>query len=165
VRYVRIPVEKHYRPMTAIYAAPVSLCLVGYIQSFDGTKERAVLILAFLAHVFYVFGLILAVRLIGKRFYPSFSAFTFPFINTAAATRLSASAAGQAGIGGKLLQLLVKPECAIGMALLLIVFCRYLPAVFAAKDVENPSTKRKKFIYGGKHNDRTHSQPQKSDRI
>ena len=126
VRYVRIPVEKHYRPMTAIYAAPVSLCLVGYIQSFDGTKERAVLILAFLAHVFYVFGLILAVRLIGKRFYPSFSAFTFPFINTAAATRLSASAAGQAGIRGKLLQILVKPECAIGMVLLLLVFCRYL---------------------------------------
>ena len=55
VRYVRIPVEKHYRPMTAIYAAPVSLCLVGYIQSFDGTKEQTVLILAFLAHVFYMF--------------------------------------------------------------------------------------------------------------
>ena len=126
VRYTRIPVEKHYRPMTVIYAAPVSLCLVGYLQSFDGTKEQTVLILAFLAHVFYMFGLVQALRLIGKQFYPSFSAFTFPFINTAAATRLSAAAAGQAGIGEKLLQLLVKPECAVGMVLLLIVFCRYL---------------------------------------
>ncbi len=127
VRYARIPVEKQYRPMTAIYAAPVSLCLVGYMQSFDGTRGQAtVLILAFLAHVFYVFGLVQALRLIRKQFYPSFSAFTFPFINTAAATRLSAAAAGQAGIGGKLLQILVKPECAVGMVLLLIVFCRYL---------------------------------------
>ena len=113
--------------MTALYAAPVCLCLVGYLQSFDGTRGQAtVLILAFLAHVFYVFGLVQALRLIGKQFYTPFSAFTFPFINTAAATRLSAAAAGQAGIGEKLLQLLVKPECAVGMVLLLIVFCRYL---------------------------------------
>ena len=135
VRYLRIPPEEPLRPLAAIYAAPVSLCLVGYFRSFDGKSLGTVLILAVIAHIFYVFGLTVVIRMIGTRFYPSFSAFTFPFINTAIATKLGAAAAAKAGAAASgVLQMLAGPECAVGTALLLIVFVRYLQAVFFRKD-------------------------------
>lgn len=140
VRYRKLPAEKPLAPLTAICAAPFSLCLVGYHQSFE-TKDPAVFLVIFLfSSAFYVLGLVQVFRYIGGTFYPSFSGFTFPFINTAIGTRLTWNAL-RAGDWGKNLSgfvpgrgndivtvflVLADVECIIAGILLGIVFFRYV---------------------------------------
>jgi exfoliative toxin A/B len=139
VRYRRIPAEKPLRPLMAICAAPFSLCLVGYQQSFDAKSPSVFLGIFFLSSVFYVIGLIQVFRYIGGPFYPSFSGFTFPFINTAIGTRLTWNALRAVSTGEKVISVHVAidekiltvffafagVEFVIAGILLGIVFVRY----------------------------------------
>lgn len=145
-RYFRIPAEEPLRPLTAIYAAPVSLCLVGYLQTFSDKNLTAVLLLSILSHIFYIFGLYQVLTRIGKKFYPSFSGFTFPFINTAIATKMSAAALGQGGTAGKILRTAAPVECAVGMVFLLIVSVRYLGFIFFPESRKISRTAENKFV-------------------
>ncbi|MDW7650468.1 MAG: TDT family transporter [Bacillota bacterium] len=74
-------------PTQIIFAAPASLCLVGYLNTF---AIRSVAMVGFLV----LFALIMAVvavsflpGLLKLQFYPSYSSFTFPFVISAAAIK------------------------------------------------------------------------------
>lgn len=165
VRYRRIPAEKQMQPLGAICAAPFSLCLVGLNQSVP-VKNAAVLLTVFcLASVFYVLGLAQVLRFIGGRFYPSFSGFTFPFINTAVGTALTRNTLGKAGVSGTLLSLLsslAEAEIIIAGILLTIVFLRYAMFLFGAEHMKFDLKEKEEEP---DNYDRAHSHSPQSDRL
>ena len=165
VRYRRIPAEKQMQPLGAICAAPFSLCLVGLNQSVP-VKNAAVLLTVFcLASVFYVLGLAQVLRFIGGRFYPSFSGFTFPFINTAIGTALTRNTLGKAGVSGTLLSLLsslAEAEIIIAGILLTIVFLRYAMFLFGAEHMKFDLKEKEEEP---DNYDRAHSHSPQSDRL
>lgn len=126
VRYRRIPSEKPLRPLLTIYAAPVSLCLAGYLAAFPDKSRTLVLALVIIAQVFYVYGLVQALRMIAGPFSPAFSGFTFPLVSTAAVTYSSAVFLGTESPAGRVLLEAGVAENLIGAAFLLVVFVRYL---------------------------------------
>jgi len=76
------------RLTTAIFTAPASLCIVGYFSSFEQRNEILVYILLALAVISYIFVMIkMLSEYLKVRFYPTYSAFTFPFVISATAFR------------------------------------------------------------------------------
>jgi len=72
-------------PSIAIFAAPGSVCLAGYINSFPEKNIFMVYLLLGVAAVNILIALSQMPRLLKLKFYPSFSAFTFPFVISATA--------------------------------------------------------------------------------
>jgi exfoliative toxin A/B len=77
------------RPTIAIYTAPMSLCIVGYFQSFLPEQRNAVLIYIMLviAVISYLYVSIMMISLLKIKFYPTYAAFTFPYVISALAFR------------------------------------------------------------------------------
>ena len=77
------------RPTIAIFTAPMSLCIVGYFQSFLPEQRNAALIYLMLgiAVISYVYVSIMMVFLLKIKFYPTYAAFTFPYVISAIAFR------------------------------------------------------------------------------
>ena len=73
------------KPLVIIYAAPASRLLAGYLQSFSDKSVLFVLLLGGWAFLMTLFGLSQMPRLLRQPFYPSYSAFTFPFVISAVA--------------------------------------------------------------------------------
>ncbi|MDF2613614.1 MAG: C4-dicarboxylate transporter [Clostridia bacterium] len=74
-------------PTLAIYTAPASLCLAGYLNSFQNKSILMIGFLAALSLFMFVFVMLNMPRLLKLKFYPSYSAFTFPFVITAIAMK------------------------------------------------------------------------------
>lgn len=72
-------------PTFIIYAAPASLCLAGYLSSFEAKSIIMIGFLGTLASVMCIFAFTKVFGLLKLKFYPSYSAFTFPFVITAIA--------------------------------------------------------------------------------
>ncbi|OWZ83549.1 TDT family transporter [Natranaerobius trueperi] len=73
------------KPIAIIFAAPASLCLAGYFSVFP---EKNILIVGFLGMLAFfniLYALIKMPKMLKLSFYPSFSAFTFPFVISAIA--------------------------------------------------------------------------------
>ncbi len=77
-------------PTNIIIAAPASLCLAGYVNSF-GEKANPYFILIFgiFAVLMTIIGLLFVPKVLFNKFFPSFSSLTFPFVISALAMRLS----------------------------------------------------------------------------
>ncbi|SFI33139.1 exfoliative toxin A/B [Tindallia magadiensis] len=73
------------QPVIIIYAAPASLLLAGYLSSFPEKNLGIVMGLGTLAFMMTLYGLSQMPRLLKFPFYPSYSAFTFPFVISAIA--------------------------------------------------------------------------------
>lgn len=76
-------------PTLIIYAAPASLLLAGYMNSFEIKNISIVLLLMFLSILMYIVALIMLPKLLKLKFYPSYSAFTFPLIISGIAMKLT----------------------------------------------------------------------------
>ncbi|MDO5849466.1 MAG: hypothetical protein Q4P18_08015 [Methanobrevibacter sp.] len=87
-RYFKVPIEDHtFKPLVCIYAAPFSLILCAFIQTTLTKSMDFIIALYILSIVFYIFGLIKAMEYIRLPFFPTFAAFTFPFVISATATK------------------------------------------------------------------------------
>lgn len=88
-RYVKIPISKQtFKPLICIYAAPFSLLFCGFIQTSIAKPTEIILVFYILSVIFYIFGLVNAIKYIFRiPFFPTFAAFTFPFIISATATK------------------------------------------------------------------------------
>ena len=87
IRYIKCPVPEPAKPLICIYAAPTSLVIAGYIQSVANKSKTLVLVLLVVASILYIFALVQAIRCLILPFYPSYAAFTFPFVISAIATK------------------------------------------------------------------------------
>ncbi len=89
-RYLRYPkIIESLQPLFAIFAAPFSLCLVGYLQSFSHLSGEFLLVLLFFSLVFYGIGFLGLRSIFRLAFFPSFASYTFPFVNSAIALKLT----------------------------------------------------------------------------
>lgn len=76
-------------PTLMIYAAPASLLLAGYINSADSKSLLLVYLMLTLSVLMYLAALAMLPRLLKLPFFPSYSAFTFPFVISALAEKLT----------------------------------------------------------------------------
>ncbi len=74
-------------PTLAILAAPASLLLAGYLRAFTEKNILLVYLLIALSIVFYAAVIAMLPKLLRIKFYPSYSAFTFPLIISGAAMK------------------------------------------------------------------------------
>lgn len=87
-RYIKYPeIPDMNKPLTCIYTALFSILIVGYLNSAETISNTFAIILYILSCIFYLFALYKLITFRNIEFYPSFSAFTFPFVISALATK------------------------------------------------------------------------------
>lgn len=74
-------------PTLTIFAAPASLCLAGYLKLFPAVNMTVFWLLTFLALIMLFAVLLYLPKLLRLKFYPSYSAFTFPLVISAIALK------------------------------------------------------------------------------
>jgi exfoliative toxin A/B len=83
--YRQIPDQN--KPLTCIFTALFSILIFGYLNSVECISSEFALCLYSIACIFYIFSLYKLISYRNLDFYPSFSAFTFPFVISALATK------------------------------------------------------------------------------
>lgn len=117
------------QPLFCIYTAPASLCLAGYIQSVQPKSITMVGFLAVLSTLIYVVVLLRLPRFLKMKFYPSYSAFTFPFVITAIGMKMTMACLANMGSPMPFLQYVVLIETVIAAVLTIYALIRYIMSV------------------------------------
>lgn len=131
-RYVKCPqVPEPAQPLICIYAAPTSLCIAGYVQSVTPKSRGFLLAMLAVATVLYIFALVKAVGYLKLKFYPSYAAFTFPFVISAIATKQIMACLANMGQPMPVLQYVVLIETIIAVVFVLYTFVRFMGFIFA----------------------------------
>ena len=112
------------RPTAVIFAAPASLLLAAYMSpSFAAKAPAMVQALTWLSLFFYAVGFLYMLMYIFKPFLPSHSAFTFPMVISAIATRM-------AGGAYPWLPMLAQAQAVVAAVVVIWVLLRYLRFLF-----------------------------------
>ena len=121
-RYIKYPlVPDQNKPLKCIYAAVLNILIVGYVNSFQNINIKFIVILYFIASIFYVYSLCKCLKYIKLPFYPSFSAFTFPFVISALASTKMLTI-----LNNNIISYIVNFETIIATVLVIYVFYRYM---------------------------------------
>ena len=131
VRYVKKLVPKPAQPLICIYAAPTSLCIAGYVQSVIPKSLPLLLVLWVLATVLFLFACVKFVQYLRLPFFPSYAAFTFPFVISAIASKQLMACAANLGSLLPFLSTVVLIETVIATFTTLYALVRYLMFLFA----------------------------------
>ena len=99
VRCTQMPLADSVKPLFCIFAAPISILLAGYVQSFSADTALVFTLLA-AETVILVLVLQKLPGLLRLPFCPGYSAFTFPFVVTATAYLLGIETLVEAGVLG-----------------------------------------------------------------
>lgn len=94
-RYIKLGNKKiEAKALACIYAAPASLCVAGYISSFEQKNISLLTGIYIFSLLMYLVGIVVAIDLFGSflknkefKFYPSLAGLTFPFVISAIATK------------------------------------------------------------------------------
>lgn len=134
IRYIKYKeVPNPAKPLICIYAAPTSLCLAGYIQSVTPKSKTMVLTLFVIATVLYIFALVKAIEYLKLPFFPSYAAFTFPFVISAIASKQTIACLMNMGSPIPILQYWVLIETIIATMFVIYVLIRFLVAIFGSE--------------------------------
>ena len=109
------------KPLICIFTALYSILIVGYTNTSTNISIPFISILYSLSCIFYIFSLYKLIKYINIKFYPSFSAFTFPFVISATATKQISQIAQNSIINSILIV-----EIIIAVILTAYVLIRYL---------------------------------------
>ncbi|AMD17059.1 hypothetical protein TL18_02885 [Methanobrevibacter sp. YE315] len=121
-RYLRYPdVPDMNKPLICIFTALISILIVGYLNSTPQISTEFLTVLYSIACVFYIFAFYKFIDYRNLDFYPSFSAFTFPFVISALATKGILKTVGSNSLIGNVLSL----ETAIATLIVIYVLVRY----------------------------------------
>lgn len=82
-------IKKPLLPTISIFTAPAGLCLAGYMKVFPEKNLLMVGWLVLLTLIMIISIIIYLPKMLSVGFYPSFSAFTFPFVITAMGLKLT----------------------------------------------------------------------------
>lgn len=86
-RYIKYPVKiDANKPLICIYTAIFNILTVGYFHTFNNINTTFITIIFIIACALYIFSLYKLIQYVQLPFYPSYSAFTFPFVISAIAT-------------------------------------------------------------------------------
>lgn len=112
-------------PLNIIFAAPASLLLAGYMSSFEEKSLYMIIFLASLSLIMTFYGLILMPKMLKLKFYPSYSAFTFPFVISAIAMNIVNKYLLMSGNGLSIINFIAKFEIVWAIIMVVYVFLRY----------------------------------------
>ena len=110
------------KPLICIFTAVLSILIVGYLNSYNDTSIEFLMIMYIFACIFYIFALTKLIEYRNLEFYPSFAAFTFPFVISGLATKGVISKIGPNIILNSVLSI----ETVIATAIVLYVLIRYM---------------------------------------
>ena len=118
------PLPGPLRPTIATFTAPLSLSIVGYFLAFEQQNVTLLTILAICAVACYLYVTANMPKLLRLKFYPSCSAFTFPYVISATAFKWLNGFLIERGY--RFFQPVQKVSEWIAVALVLYVLVRYL---------------------------------------
>lgn len=122
-RYLKEPtIPDANKPLICIFTAVLSILIVGYLNSSQNISNEFVTILYAFACLFYIFALYKFIEYRNLDFYPSFAAFTFPFVISALATKGVLTKVGY----DMALNPILKIEIAIAIVIVVYILLRYL---------------------------------------
>ena len=137
-RYIKHPkIPDMNKPLICIFTALFSILIVGYLNSAGSISNTFVIALYAIACVFYVFALFKCVSYRNLDFYPSFSAFTFPFVISALATKGIATKISNTNI---VLNNVLTLETIIAAFLVIYILIKYIKFFKNSEKVEIDST-------------------------
>ena len=110
------------KPLICIFTAILSILIVGYLNSYNDISIEFLMIMYIFACIFYIFALTKLIEDRNLDFYPSFAAFTFPFVISGLATKGVISKIGSSIILNSVLSI----ETVIATAIVLYVLIRYM---------------------------------------
>lgn len=113
-------------PTLIIYAAPASLLLAGYMNSFETKNMIMVAFLMSLSVMMYIAAIILLPKLLKLKFYPSYSSFTFPIIISGIAMKLTNGFMTKSGNPIVWLKYLIKFQELVAVVLTIYVLYKYI---------------------------------------
>ena len=119
------------QPLFCIYTTPTSLCLAGYIQSVQNKSIAMIAFLAILATVLYLVVLVKLPKYLKMPFFPSYAAFTFPFVISAIAMKQTMACLANMGSPMSWLNVVVIVETVIAVVLCIYALVRYILFVTA----------------------------------
>ena len=131
VKFKEIP--EPAKPLICIYAAPMSLCIAGYVQSVMPKSKSFLLGMFAVATVLYIFALIKAVGYLKLPFYPSYASFTFPFVISAIAAKQTMACLANMESPIPALKTVVLIETIIAAVLVAYTYIRFLGFIFGGK--------------------------------
>lgn len=141
VRYAKYKeIPNPAKPLFCIYAAPASLCVAGYVQSVAPKSYGFLMAMYTLAAVLYVIALVKAIGFLKLPFFPSYAAFTFPFVISAIASKQTMACAAKMEMPLPFLKYVVLIETIIATVLVLYTLVRFMAFIFA-KPKEAAATK------------------------
>lgn len=129
VKYKEIPDPA--KPLICIYAAPMSLCIAGYVQSVTPKSYEMLMAMFVVASILYIFALIKAVGYLKFPFFPSYASFTFPFVISAIASKQTMACFANMGHPTPALQYVVLAETMIAVLFVMYTLVRFLQFIFA----------------------------------
>lgn len=118
------------KPTLVIFAAPASLLLAGYMNSFETKNMPLTWFLAALSIIMYIVAFIALIKLLKLKFYPSYSAFTFPLVISAIAMKLTNGFLIKTNQPVQWLKYIVKFQEVAAVLIVLYVLYRYLEFLF-----------------------------------
>ena len=118
-------------PTIIIFAAPASLCLAGYMNSFQIKSMAMVTFLACLSLAMTLSALLYLPKMLKLKFYPSYSSFTFPFVISGIAMKLTNGFLIKSNKGIGVLKYVVIFEELLAVAIVLYVLAKYIKFLFA----------------------------------
>lgn len=121
-------------PTIVILCAPASLCLAGYMNSFQEKNMAIVWLLLAFSQLLLFFVLFKLPGLLKSKFYPSYSAFTFPLVISGVALKLTNGFLTNTGNTISFFKYLIKFEELVALVMVLYVFIRYVNFVFFKKE-------------------------------
>ena len=122
-RYVKYPdIPNMNKPLICIHTALFSILIVGYLNCATSISNEFLIVMYAIACLLYIFSFYKLVEYRNLEFYPSFSAFTFPFVISALATK------GALGIVGTdtILSPILTIETLIAVIVVFYVLSEYL---------------------------------------
>jgi exfoliative toxin A/B len=119
-------------PCLTILAAPGSLCLAGYMNSFPEKSIGMVYLLMAFSLIFYIVAIALLPKLLKLKFYPSYSAFTFPMVISGIGIKLANGFLVKSNMAIPFLKYVVNFEELVATVLTLYVLVRYVNFLFPA---------------------------------
>jgi len=117
-------------PLICIFAAPASLCLASYLKSAADKQFYVVSVFAFLSLLIYLAILLFLPKLLRLKFYPSYAAFTFPFVISATAIKLTVDYLTAAGWSAGILRYVEYGQTAVAFTLVMYTLVRYFWYLF-----------------------------------
>lgn len=113
-------------PTLVIFSAPASLCLAGYMSSFQDKNMFIVWMLLVLSQFTLVCVLFKLPSLLKLKFYPSYSAFTFPLVISAISLKLTNGFLINSGNPIAFLKYVIKFEELLAVVIVIYVLIKYI---------------------------------------